>query len=188
MQKIKSKLGKIYQWPYDYGELVKFKSKFSLNESINRLEKVTRKKRWCILLAFTISKGFGSELAGKITKDNVILVRTRSAINIATKPQFVGKFIEDNGNVILNGYFDVGCLQKFSFWVSLLVILSIESVLIIGSIFDPEKTLYQKLFTILFIPVLYLFVQFLSFLLRGFIYSDIKWISDKITETLQGDK
>ena len=97
------KLQKIYQWPFKlgYGEKIKFESKYSLDESVEKLKTLTMK--WHFLLAFALVFSPNSRIAGKISKDSVKIVRAQPFIfSIPGKPYFFGKFVKYSDRNILD--------------------------------------------------------------------------------------
>ncbi len=177
------KIEKIYQWPGNYGGVVRFESRYPLKESIERLQKSSVRR---FSLSGALTTLAESQIVGRVSEKCVVLVRVLpvlSLLNPGNRITFIGKFIElSDGKVVLEGYFTVNLAVKILFWILLLLGIVIEPLVIL-TLFSPDRSLNQALFVIFFIPVLIL-VKLFSTSSMSFLGEDIKWISDKIEQYL----
>ncbi len=176
---------KNYAWSCDYGDPLRVESKFSLNESVERLSKITRDKSWGSIRNLGLpTKGEDSEFVGSVSKDNVNIYRVRRSIYHSGKPHFEGRFVEAGGRVVLEGDFGCGWLQKLSFWFVLPVLLLLI-LFVVFSFFEPSTSPFQKVVTALFAIGAFFVFGVIRKYSQKFINNDIKWISEEITQALQ---
>jgi hypothetical protein len=168
-------------WANNFGPPVKFKSDFSLEESVKRLEQRTKSR----LHTFGVGIINESILVGKITKDRVELFRVRPSYYNSSRPHLFAVLKEENGTVTLEGSFDVARWVKAMSLLSLPIFILVAFVLILVP-WEPNTSMEQMISIALFLPSFYLVTFVAGKLLKRFDDQDIDWISNEVAQALSG--
>ncbi len=161
---------------------VEFRSAFSLQESVRRLRKVTKRNPLLGLIK--------EVAAGRVTEAGVRLQRVRPVLANPYKPIFVGRFEDTNGQVYLRGRFTMPLVSKIfaSTWLSLVLsflIVTIASGLGIDMIGMGRNVALLPLLSVILAEIILLMfgVALLRFSWR-LSQSDIGYLTTVITQTL----
>jgi len=154
---------------------VEFRSAFSLEESVSRLRERTSRSLFHSL--------FRQSAVGRVTADSVRLQRVVPFFGNSFKPIFVGKFLAENGCVILRGRFTTFSFTKifmviwFSFFIAILVLEVLgEFGFIRFKVVPPQEASLAAisfLFPYIFLVGGALFIKFGWWLSRG----DMKYLA-----------
>src|SRR5579871_6236811 len=111
---------------------VEFESRFGLAESVERLRAATR--RWSI---FAVAQEVAS---GRVTESRVSLQRVIPMIGNSFKLFFVGRFLLEDGKVVLRGRFTLHWLVKIfmTFWLGFCLLFT--ALAVVAAIRTPQAT------------------------------------------------
>ena len=170
---------------FKYTDTIDFSSPFSLSESIIKLSGLVKKPSVFqkFYLTSALSNDNESQLLGEVSRNHVVLVRSRSAYVNRAKPIFLGNFHENGDSVILRGAFVIGKFQKIATILSAIIVWTLEAVLVVSFFVneDSSVTLFHQTIVILFIPTVYIVGKIMGKLFfKNAIVDDISWISGKI--------
>lgn len=173
---------KFHRGIFYYIPQVQFESKFSIDESIDRLTKVSRS----FYRSHINLDDFEPKLSGHVMKDDVALHRHDPAVHWTGRPYFIGKFVTRDNKVFLDGCFRVTVLEGISYIIGYVMTVVIFSAFLLGLAFgEPDaNTRENKWIMFGFLAAISSLVYLFNWISRNWVARDIEWISDHIKKAL----
>jgi hypothetical protein len=146
---------------------------------VARLRTGVQRENPLSLLAAFVPK---TTLLGHVYPNSVELHCTRPFISSPFKPHFYGKFLERNGQAVLEGRFVVSMFARGVVIALIVISALIEILFIFGT---PDYTSATTSVPATVIPPIMAFGALgLMFLSKWLFKTDVKWISDEIERLL----
>ena len=149
-----------------------FESGLTLEESIQRLSKVTRRSVFSTLTR--------EAAVGKVSQDRVSLLRFTPVLGNAFKPHFIGQFRFQHGQVVLSGRFTMMLFVKIlmTYWFGFCFLWICGAT--VAAIFSPQTPWLLPFGGVLMFGVGIGFIVFAKQLSAN----DIQWLSNVIRSAL----
>jgi hypothetical protein len=164
---------------FRYTKLVTFAAGSSIDLAVTRLRSGVQRGNPLSLLAAFVPK---TTLLGHVYPNSVELHCTRPFISLLFKPHFYGKFVEKNGQAVLEGQFVVSLFARVLL-IAFIVICALTEILFIFG--TPDYTSATPSVPAAVIPPIMAFGALgLMFLSKWLFKSDVKWISGEIERLL----
>jgi len=174
----------IFDSIFDYTGEVKIESKTSIDDTVRRLQRVIDRE-YDIFSGDPNHNLFTSYLNGNVSNDSVLLYRVRPFMgNYLYQPIFGGKFSHSSHAVFLVGKFSMRKITKFVFAISSIFFALLE-IFVIYAAFRSDASQAITIVSILFFPAIFLILIAAHLFLKWLFRSDVKWITDAVTASLQ---
>lgn len=171
---------------FDYTKTVKFQSPFSIEETQEKLAKVTANLVYSDLAPairfLCIGSTDGFLFSGKVSNGKVRLSRVKMYWHNSFKPYFYGKIVSIDNKVMLEGKFTMHTVVKIFVSIGLAITGVFCIMLIFGILDDVNGLIAQILIKLLTLSLiaggLIIFVKAVKELGK----KDIEWIKTKLKE------
>jgi hypothetical protein len=165
---------------FRYTNLVSFVAGSSMDLAVNRLRKGVQRENPLSALTAFVPK---ATLIGHVDPYSVELHCTRPFISFLFKPHFYGKFLEKNGQVVLEGQFVVSMFARVLVLTFVVVTALMEIVFVFGTPTYSSGPSLPVPSTVI-PPVMALGALSLIFLSKWIFKGDVRWISEQIERLL----
>jgi hypothetical protein len=164
---------------FRYTKLVTFAAGSSIDLAVTRLRSGVQRENPLSLLASFVPK---TALLGHVYPNSIELHCTRPFISSPFKPHFYGKFLEKNGQAVLEGQFVVSMFSRGVVIVFIVIFALIEILFIFGTPENSSAT--TSVPAAIFPPVMALGALGLMFFSKWLFKADVQWISGEIERLL----
>lgn len=171
---------------FDYTKTVKFQSSFSLEETQEKLAKVTANLVYSDLAPairfLSIGPTDGFLFSGKVSKDKIRISRVQRYWHNSFKPYFHGRLINDTNKLLLEGKFEMHTVVKLFISLGLTITGVFCILLVLGTIDNVNGLMSQILLKLLVLSLIACGIILFVKVVKELGKKDIEWIKAKLRE------